>query len=118
MVVGVSDKPDRDSHRVAKYLMEAGFDVIPVNPKIDNFLGSKAYPNLLSIPLEKDIDVVNIFRKSSEVLPVVEEAIKIGAKVIWMQLGIINEEAAHMAKEAGIEVIMDKCIKIVHACEK
>ena len=116
--MGVSDRPDRDSHIVAKYLMEAGFEVIPINPKMDDFFGIKAYPNLLSIPLEKEIDVVNIFRKPSEVLPVVEEAIKIGAKVIWMQSGIINEEAAHMAKEAGLAVIMDKCIKVVHSCEK
>lgn len=117
-VVGVSNKPDRDSHMVAKYLMNAGFDVIPVNPKIEDFLGIKAYPDLLSIPSEKDIDIVNIFRKSSEVLPVVQDAIKIGAKVIWMQLGIINEEAAELARKAGLEVIMNKCIKVVHACEK
>lgn len=117
-VVGVSNKPDRDSHMVAKYLIDAGFEVIPVNPKIDAFLGIKAYPDLLAIPSEKEIDIVNIFRKSSEVLPVVEEAVKVGAKAVWMQLGIINEEAAHVAKKAGLEVVMNKCIKVVHACEK
>lgn len=117
-VVGVSNKPDRDSHMVAKYLINAGFEVIPVNPRIDAFLGIKAYPDLLAIPSEKEIDIVNIFRKSSEVLPVVEEAVKIGAKAVWMQLGIINEEAAHVAKKAGLEVVMNKCIKVVHACEK
>jgi len=117
-VVGVSNKPDRDSHMVAKYLIDAGFEVIPVNPRIDAFLGIKAYPDLLSIPSEKKIDIVNIFRKSSEVLPVVEEAIKVGAKAVWLQLGIINEEAAHMAKKAGLEVVMNRCIKVVHGCEK
>ncbi|MBS3969508.1 MAG: CoA-binding protein [Clostridia bacterium] len=117
-VVGVSNKPDRDSHMVAKYLINAGFEVMPVNPRIDAFLGIKAYPDLLAIPSEKEIDIVNIFRKSSEVLPVVEEAVKIGAKAVWMQLGIINEEAAHVAKKAGLEVVMNKCIKVVHACEK
>ncbi|KUO49784.1 MAG: CoA-binding protein [Desulfitibacter sp. BRH_c19] len=117
-VVGVSNKPSRDSHMVAKYLMDAGFEVIPVNPKLEEFLGIKAYPDLLSIPAEKKVDIVNIFRKSSEVMPVIEKAIKIDAKSIWMQLGIVNEEAADVAKKAGLEVVMDQCIKIAHGCQK
>lgn len=117
-VVGISNKPNRDSHMVAKYLLNAGFEVIPVNPKIEEFLGIKAYPDLLSIPSEKKVDVVNIFRKSSEVMPVIKEAIKIHAKGIWMQLGIVNEEAADVAREAGLEVVMDRCIKVMHACKK
>ncbi len=117
-VVGVSNKPNRDSNMVAKYLMDAGFEVIPVNPRIEEFLGIKAYPDLLSIPADIKIDVVNIFRKSSEVMPVIEEAIKIDAKCVWMQLGIVNEEAAEAARKAGLEVVMDQCIKVVHACKK
>jgi predicted CoA-binding protein len=117
-VVGVSKKPDRDSHKVAKYLMDQGFNVIPVNPKIDEFYGVKVYPDLLSIPDTQKVDLVNIFRKPSEVMPIVEDAIKIGAGGIWMQLGIINEEASKVASEAGLEVIMDQCIKIVHQNQK
>ncbi len=116
-VVGVSNKPDRDSHMVTKYLMDVGYEVIPVNPKIEEFYGIKAYPNLLAIPDDKKVDVVNIFRKPADVMPVVEEAIEIGAKGVWMQLGIVNEEAAIKAREAGLEVIMDQCIKIVHQDE-
>ncbi|MEW6663581.1 MAG: CoA-binding protein [Bacillota bacterium] len=113
-VVGISDKPDRDSNRVARYLIEQGFFVIPVNPSLDQVLGLTCYPSLLAIPPELRVDVVTIFRRPDQVEPVVLEAIQRGVKTVWMQLGVINHEAAAKAKAAGLEVIMDKCIKIEH----
>jgi predicted CoA-binding protein len=113
-VVGISDKPDRDSNKVARYLMEEGFTVIPVNPSLEQVLGLTCYAGLLAIPPELRIDVVNIFRRSDQVEPVVLEAIKRGVKTIWMQQGVINHEAAAAAEAAGLEVVMDKCIKIEH----
>jgi len=95
---------------VGSYLVNAGFRVIPVNPGHAEICGLTCYPDLLSIP--EPVDVVDIFRRSEEVLPVVEEAIAIGAKVIWMQQGIINQEAATMAEKAGLAVIMDRCLKV------
>lgn len=112
-VVGLSDKPDRDSYRVAEYLQRAGYAIIPVNPVVDEVLGVKAVGSLGEI--EGPIDIVDIFRRSDQVGPVVEEAIAAGAKAIWMQLGVINEEAAARAREAGLPVVMDRCIKIEHA---
>lgn len=97
---------------VGKYLMEAGFVVYPVNPGVSKILGNVSYPDLLSIP--GSVDVVDIFRRSDAVLPIVEAAISIGAKVIWMQQGIVNEEAARLARKAGLQVVMDRCIKIDH----
>lgn len=111
-VVGLSNKPERPSFDVACYLKDHGYRIIPVNPKLSEVLGEKAYPDLLSIPGE--IDVVDIFRRSEDVGPVVDDAIKKGAKVVWMQLGIINEEAAEKARAAGLDVVMDRCIKIEH----
>ncbi len=111
-IVGLSPKQDRASYRVAKYLMEAGFNIIPVNPGQKTILDLKCYPNLSAI--EEQVDIVNIFRKSDYVSKIVQEAIQCQSKVIWMQQGIINMEAAIEAKEAGMEVIMDKCIKIEH----
>jgi predicted CoA-binding protein len=111
-VVGLSDKPDRPSNDVALYLKEHGYRIIPVNPKLNEVLGERAYPDLLSIP--GGIDVVDIFRRSEDVGPVVDGAIKKGAKVVWMQLGVINEEAAQKARAAGIEVVMDRCMKHEH----
>ncbi len=111
-VVGFSPKENRPSHMVGKYLMEAGFVVYPVNPGVSKILGNVSYPDLLSIP--GSVDVVDIFRRSDAVLPIVEAAISIGAKVIWMQQGIVNEEAARLARKAGLQVVMDRCIKIDH----
>jgi len=114
-VVGLSRNPSKDSHIVAKYLQSVGYRIIPVNPFVDQILGKKAYKSLLEVP--KTIDIVDIFRPSKDVPAIVEQAItiknKVGApKVIWMQLGIVNEEAAKRAKEAGFTVVMDKCMKI------
>ncbi len=111
-VVGLSQKTNRPSHIVALYMQQAGFEIIPVNPGQDEILGAKCYPDLLSIPAP--VDVVNIFRRSDQVQPVVEDAIAIKAKVVWMQEGIVNEESAAMAEQAGLTVIMDRCIKIDH----
>ena len=111
-VVGLSPKPDRPSHQVASYLMEVGYTIIPVNPGQDTILGLACYPNLRDIPTP--VDMVDIFRKSDAVLPIAQDAIAIGAKFIWMQEGIVNEEAAAKATAAGLEVIMDRCTKIDH----
>ncbi len=105
-VVGLSPRPDRDSNVVAKYLQDQGFRIIPVNPLAEELLGEKSYPDLLSVP--EKVDLVDIFRRSSEVMPVVEEAIKIGAAAVWMQDGVINEEAAALARQAGLIVVMDR----------
>ena len=112
-VVGFSPKENRPSHMVGKYLLESGFTVYPVNPGVSEILGQISYPDLGSIPGE--VDVVDIFRRSEDVLPIVEAAIEIGAKVIWMQQGIVNEAAAVLAEKAGLQVVMDRCIKIDHA---
>lgn len=111
-VVGLSPKPDRPSYGVASYLKENGYKIIPVNPKVGEILGEVCYPDLSSIP--EPVDVVDIFRRSEEVPAIVEEAIKIGAKAIWMQEGVINELAATRAKEAGLLVVMDSCMLKEH----
>jgi hypothetical protein len=113
-VVGLSDKAERPSYGVAKYLMEHGYRIIPVNPMISEWMGMKAYKSLLEIPSGERVDIVDIFRKSEDVPPIVEEAIAIGAKAVWMQLGVVNEAAAKKARAAGIMVVMDRCIKIEH----
>ncbi len=105
-VVGLSPNPDRPSYRVASYLKEHGYKIIPVNPQVTEVLGEKAYPNLSSIP--EAVDVVDIFRRSEEVPTIVEEAIKIKAKAVWMQEGITNEFAATSAQQAGLRVVMDR----------
>ena len=104
-VVGLSDNPARDSHRVSSYLQGQGYRIIPVNPMIEEVLGEKSYPDLKSVP--GAIDLVDIFRRSELVPPVVDEAIEIGAKYIWMQDGVINPEAAAKAEAAGIPVVMN-----------
>ena len=111
-VVGLSPKPGRPSHQVAAYLKDAGYDIIPVNPGQEEILGEKCYPDLVSIP--RRIDLVDIFRRSEDVPPIVRQAIEIKARVVWMQLGIVNVEAAAEAREAGLTVIMDRCTKIDH----
>lgn len=111
-VVGLSPKPHRDSHEVAKYLQEQGYRIVPVNPRADTILGEKVYPDLASIP--EQVDVVDIFRKAEDVPPIVDEAIDIGVKAVWMQLGIVNEEAALKARTAGLGVVMDRCMLVEH----
>ncbi len=111
-VVGLSAKSDRPSHRVASYLQGKGYKIIPVNPLENEILGQPCYPDLVSIP--EPVDVVDIFRRSDDVLLIVEEAIKIGAKAVWLQEGIINEQAAARAREAGLMVVMDKCMLKEH----
>jgi predicted CoA-binding protein len=120
-VVGLSREPGKDSHRVSAYLKQHGFRVIPVNPFADEVLGEKSYKSLLDIPpeIQKTIEVIDIFRPSKDVPPIVEQAIKLKAMhgkpyVVWMQLGIVNEQAAEAAKKAGLTVVMDKCMMIEH----
>ena len=111
-VVGLSPKPERDSHRVAKYLQEAGYKIVPVRPAQTEILGEKAYKTLDEVTDE--IDIVDVFRSSDQVMPHAHEAIRIGAKVFWMQLGIENMEAAKLLTEAGIDVVMNRCTKVDH----
>ena len=113
-VVGISPKEDRPSCRVASYLKSKGYRIIPVRPGNETILGEKVYRDLLEIPEEIGIDIVNIFRKSEEVPPIVEEAIRRRAKTVWMQEGVIHPEAARQAEEAGLKVVMDRCIKKEH----
>jgi predicted CoA-binding protein len=112
-MVGLSSNPFRPSHFAAIYLIAEGYHVVPVNPRESDVLGLKCYPSLKAIP--GPTDVVDIFRESAAVPAIVEEAIAIGAKVVWTQLGVINEEAAERARAAGLEVVMDRCMKIEHA---
>ena len=111
-VVGLSPNPQRPSHDVARYLQQQGYRIIPVNPSVTEVLGEKSYPDLSSIP--EHIDVVDIFRRSEDVPPIVEEAIKVKASAVWMQEGVINEEAAKRARRAGLRVVMDKCMLKEH----
>ncbi len=111
-VVGLSPKANRPSNQVASYLIEAGYNIIPVNPGQQEILGRKCYPDLESVP--EAIDIVDIFRRSEDMGPIIESAIGAGAKVVWMQQGIVNEVAAARAREAGLTVIMDRCLKVDH----
>ncbi len=107
-VVGLSARPDRPSYSVSAYLQQQGYRIIPVNPNLSEALGVKAYPSLRDVP--GPVDVVDIYRRPEAIPPIVEEAIAIGAKVVWMQLGIVNEEAASKAWDAGLTVVMDNCM--------
>jgi len=111
-VVGLSSNLERPSYGIASYLAEQGYNIIPVNPNAQVIMGRKSYPDLVSV-LEK-VEVVQIFRRPEDVMPVVDEAIKIGARAVWMQEGIVNEEAAARAKGAGLLVVMDKCMLREH----
>lgn len=114
-VVGCSPKDYRDSNKIARYLMEQEYVVLPVNPKHDMILGVRAYPDLLAArEAEGPIDIVDIFRAPEHVPPHVDEAIEIRARLIWMQLGVVHEAAARSARDAGIPVVMDECIKVQH----
>jgi predicted CoA-binding protein len=111
-VVGLSSREDRPSYRVARYLKEHGYHIIPVNPRETEVLGERCYRDLCSLP--EPVEVVDIFRKPGQVPRVVAEAIQIGAKVIWMQEGIAHEAAAHRARKAGLDVVMDRCMMAEH----
>jgi len=112
-MVGLSSNPFRPSHFAAIYMLSHGYDVTPVNPRETEVLGRKSYPTLLEVP--GPIEIVDIFREPSAVPEIVEQAIARQAKVIWMQLGVVHEEAADRARQAGLEVVMDRCVKIEHA---
>lgn len=107
-VVGLSDKPDRDSFRVSSYMKDQGYRIIPINPAISEILGEKSYARLEDVP--EKIDVVDIFRKPETVPEIVDSAIKIGAKAIWMQEGVVHNESAEKARNAGLKVVMDRCM--------
>ena len=113
-VVGISPKPDRPSHVVASYLQSKGYKIIPVRPDGEVILGERVYQSLREIPKDVVIDIVDVFRKSEEVLPIVEEAVERGAKMVWMQEGVVNQGAAAKAEKAGLKVVMDRCIKKEH----
>ena len=110
--VGLSSNPQKESYGIALYLKEQGYRVIPVNPTTPEVFGEKSYPDLESVP--EKIDVVQVFRKPEDVPPVVDDAIKVGAKVIWMQEGIRHDEAAQKARDAGLQVVMDACMRASH----
>ena len=112
-MVGLSANWYRPSYFAAKYMLDHGYRVIPVNPSYQEVLGQKCYPALRDIP--EKVDIVDCFRQSEEIAPLAADAIAIGAKVLWMQLGVINEAAAEKARQAGLEVVMNHCVKIEHA---
>ncbi len=114
-VVGLSDKPERTSHMVAKAMQERGYRIIPVNPVAQGkeILGETCYASLSEVP--EKIDIVNVFRRSEHTPPIAEEAVRVGARVLWLQQGIYNEEAAAIAQQGGLTVIMDRCIKVEDA---
>ena len=107
-VVGLSEKPDRPSHHVAAYLQSVGFRIIPVNPSVVSTLGERSYPTLRDIP--EPVDMVDVFRRSEAVPQIAQDAIAIGARSLWLQEGVIHEEAAAVAQAAGLQVVMDRCI--------
>lgn len=111
-VVGLSTNPKSDSYDIANYLLRYGYSIFPVNPTIKHWMGITSYPDLFAVPVP--IDVVDIFRRSEFVPEIVDQAIKVKAKTIWMQLGIIHEEAAKKAEDAGLWVVMDRCISVDH----
>ena len=111
-VVGLSQNSERESNSVALYLQEQGYRIIPVNPKAEEILGEKSYLSLRDVP--DPVDVVQVFRKPEAVPPIVEDAIAIGAKVVWMQVGIVHEAAAERARQAGLQVVMNTCMRATH----
>ena len=115
-VVGLSDDASRPSHEVAAYLQSEGYEVIPVNPRVSRVLGAVCYPDLQAIP--QPVDVVDVFRRSEHVVPIARAAVEIGAKVLWLQDGVVNEEAAEIAREAGLAVVMDDCMLRRHTVLK
>jgi uncharacterized protein len=114
-VVGLSSKAHRDSHGVARYLQHRGYKVVPVNPNETEVLGETAYPSLLDVPTDVAIHIVDVFRKAEETPPVAEHAVSIGARVLWLQEGIVSDEARRIAEEGGLTVVMDLCIRTTRA---
>ena len=114
-VVGLSPKPHRDSYGVARYMQAQGWRIIPINPGATEILGETAYPSLTEAARHHKIELVNVFRKSADVPPVVDEAIAVGAKAIWLQLGVENDAAVAKATQANLAVVQDKCLKVEHA---
>jgi len=112
-VVGLSPGEDRASHRVVRYLQEHGYRIVPVNPALEAILGEKSYPNLAAVPRDT-VDTVQVFRCAEDVPPLVEQALEIGARALWMQEGIVNEAAAARARRAGLDVVMDHCMMKEH----
>jgi predicted CoA-binding protein len=113
-VVGLSPKENRPSHQVARYLQAHGYRIIPVRPGADELLGERAYPSVSDIPDELQIDVVDVFRRPEDVVPIAAEAVQKQAKALWLQEGIVNEEAARKAREGGLRVVMDRCMLKEH----
>ena len=113
-VVGLSSNPSRPSHQVASYLQDHGYRVVPVNPNCREVLGEISFPSLLQVPKEIRIDLVNIFRRPEAVLPIVEQAIQVGALGVWMQEGVVHPAAAQLAEKAGLWVVMDRCLMVEH----
>ena len=111
-VVGLSPRPNRPSHSVAVYLQAQGYRIVPVNPLIDEVLGERSYPDLEAVPFP--VELIDVFRRSEEVPAVVEQAIRVGAQAVWLQLGVIHHEAAARAAEHGLDVVMDRCTAIEH----
>lgn len=111
-VVGLSPKTHRDSHRVAKYLQDQGYRIIPVNPNANDVLGEKAYSSLKDVP--DPVDIVDVFRRPDTVDEVAREAVEIGARAIWLQIGVVNENAARTADDGGLDVVMDRCLMVDH----
>lgn len=112
-VVGLSDKPDRTSYQIAETMQQRGYRIIPVNPMVTEVLGEKSYASLADVP--EHIDLVNVFRRSEELYSVVESAIQAGAKRVWAQQGVADEKAAQLAKDNGVEIVMDLCIAVAHS---
>ena len=113
-VVGLSPNPERPSHEVASYLKSKGYRIIPVNPTVTEVMGEKSYPSVDEIPGDIQVDVVDVFRRPEDVVPVAEAAVRRGAKVLWLQEGVVNEQAADIAQNAGLQVVMDRCMLKEH----
>ena len=113
-VVGLSPKPHRDSYRVAKYMQDHGYRIVPINPNAPEVLGEKAYASLTEAAQHARIDMVNCFRNSEDIPPIAAEAIAIGAKSLWLQMGVVNDAAAEQAQAAGRTVVQDKCLMVEH----
>ncbi len=114
VVVGLSDKPERDSNEIARYLQRQGYRIVPVNPNVAEVLGERSYPSIDAIPADRSLDIVDLFRRGEEVEAPVRAALARGAKAVWMQLGVRNEAAARLARERGVPVFEDTCIMVQH----
>lgn len=113
-VVGLSPKTHRDSYKVTRYMQQQGWRIIPINPNATEILGEKAYPSLSAAAEDNRIDLVNVFRNSADVPPVVDEAIAVGARALWLQLGVVHDEAVARARAAGLWVVQDRCLMVEH----